>query len=45
MSLVTLFFGWIVLTSLGIGAIVAAEPLWTRRQQPVPCRTSRASRR
>jgi len=31
MSFAFLILGWIVLTSLGIGLIVAAEPLWTRR--------------
>jgi hypothetical protein len=36
MSLIYLIFGWLSLTSLGIGAIVAAEPLWTR-EQPVRC--------
>ncbi len=36
MSFVYLILGWIILTSLGIAAIVALEPLWTRRRIECP---------
>jgi hypothetical protein len=42
MSFVTLIFGWIAATSLGIGAIVAAEPLWIRRKARQIASPSRA---
>ncbi len=45
MSFVYLILGWIVLTSLGIGLIVAAEPLWTRGEQPIPCAEKRPATR
>jgi hypothetical protein len=45
MGFVTLVFGWIAVTSLGIGAIVAAEPLWIRRKSQIasPSRAESAS--
>jgi hypothetical protein len=38
MSIATLVLGWFALTSLGIGLIVAFEPLWTHRAEPAPAR-------
>jgi len=29
MSILELLFGWGIVTSLGIGAIILAEPLWS----------------
>ena len=41
MTFVELLLGWAIVTLLGIGSIVSAEPFWgpnRSREQPVPIR-------
>jgi len=37
MGVLELLFGWWIVTLLGIGSIVAAEPFW-RQRHPKDCR-------
>jgi hypothetical protein len=32
MAMIELLLGWLILTALGVGSIVAAEPFWGRRR-------------
>jgi hypothetical protein len=45
MGFIVLVLWWVIVTSLGIAAIVALEPLWTRRSTECPVDTPRSAPR